>query len=221
MIVKTLGTAFFLGCAIAATLPAGPGIAEPWIPPDNRLEFTITRDGSKIGSQVVTFARDGERLVVDTKIRIAVRIAFVVVHRFERDSRSIWQEGHVHGYEANVNNNGKNSRVTVTPREEGLAIAGKGPPRVVPHTLLVSEFWNDDVLSQDSVINTTTGTVDRITVGPQEKISLEVGNRSIPAIRYRVTGKATRDVWYDERGGLLRIARTARDGSKIVTQRRL
>ena len=220
MTVKTLGAAFLLICAVAAILPARPGIAQPWIPPDNRLEFTITRDGSEIGRQVLTFAREGNRLTVDTRIEIAVRIAFIVVHRFQRSSRSVWQDGLIQRYASTTDNNGEITRVSVAAREDGLAIQGNGPLRIVPNTLKVSEFWNIDILSQQSAINTTTGTVDRIAVSPPEKTSLNLGNRAIPARRYRVTGKTTRDVWYDEKGGLLRISRIARDGSAIVTQRR-
>ena len=218
--MKIAGTAILLAGTLAATLPLCAVVAEPWVPPGKRLEFTITRDGDEIGRQTLTFAREGGRLVVDTRVEIRVKRFFVTVHRFERSARSVWQDGLVQSYAATTDNNGEESRLSVTARADGLAIAGTAGSRIVDRKLKISEFWNVDVLAEKSVINTVTGAVDTIAVGPPEKTALKLGGRTIPALRYRVTGKATRDFWYDEKGGLLQISRKARDGSTILTRRR-
>ena len=214
------GGALLLGCALAATLPIRPGAAEPWVPPGKRLEFAVFRDGSEIGRRVLTFAREDGRLVVDTRIEIAVRMLFVVVYRFERRARSVWRDGLVERYEAETDDNGKKSRIRVTAREHGLAIEANGSSRIAPRALKTREFWNIDILTEKAAIDTATGTVEPIVVSGPEQTSLQLGNRTIPARRYRLTGKTERDLWYDEKGGLLRISRIARDGSTIVTQRR-
>ncbi len=218
--MKTAGAAILLAVMLAAALPIGAAVAEPWVPPGKRLEFTITRDGDEIGRQVLAFAREGVQLTVDTRVEIRVKKFFVTVHRFERSARSVWQDGLIQSYTATTDNNGEISRLGVAAGKDGLTIAGSGGSRIVDRTLKVSEFWNVDIMSEESVINTVTGTVDAIAVGAPEKTALELGGRTIPALRYRVTGKATRDLWYDEKGGLLQISRKARDGSTILTRRR-
>ena len=219
--MRRIAATHLLACALAATLWLRPGVAEPWIPPDNRLEFAIERDGEEIGRQTLTFARDGARLVVDTKVEIKVKRFFVTVHRFERRARSVWQDGLLQGYTATTDNNGEKSSLSVSLRGDDLAISKNGSSRKVARTLKVPELWNIDILSEKAVISPVTGEVDEIAVSGPEKTSLELGGRTIPAKRYRMTGKTARDIWYDEKGGLLQISRKARDGSTIVTRRRL
>lgn len=208
-----------LGCALAVALPPGPGAAEPWVPPGGKLEFTIARDGSEIGRQVLTFTRDGARLTVDTRVEIAVKRFFVTVHRFERTARSVWRDGLVESYTASTDNNGKKSSLSIAARGDRLTIRANGQSRSVARMTKIPEFWNIDILSEKSVIDTVTGDVNEIAVSPPEKTVLEVGGRKIPARRFRVTGKAARDFWYDDKGGLLQISRKARDGSTILTRR--
>ena len=218
--MKRLGAALFLGGMLAATLWLRPGGAEPWIPPDNRLEFTIARDDEEIGRQVLAFARDGARLVVETRVEIRVKRFFVTVHRFERSARSVWRDGLLQSYTATTDNNGKKSSLNVSAEDDALAVRANGSSRTVARTLKVPELWNIDVLAEKTVINPVTGAVDEIGVGPPEKTVLELRGRKIPARRYRMTGKTARDIWYDEKGGLLQISRKARDGSTVVTRRR-
>ena len=214
------GSALLLASALAALLPARPGAAEPWVPPGKRLEFAVLRDGTEIGRRVLTFAREDGRLVVDTRIEIAVRMLFVVVHRFERRARSVWRDGLVERYEAETDENGEKSRIRVTAREHGLAIDVNGSSRIVPRALKTREFWNIDILSEKAAIDTATGTVERIVVSGPEQTSIQLGNRTIPARHYRLTGKTPRELWYGQEGGLLQISRQARDGSTILTRRR-
>ena len=209
-----------LGCALTVALPPGPGAAEPWVPPGGKLEFVISRDGSEIGRQMLTFARDGARLTVDTRVEIAVKRFFVTVHRFERTARSVWRNGLVESYTASTDNNGKKSSLSIAVRGDKLTIRTNGRSLGVARSMKIPEFWNVDILSERSVIDTVTGEVNEIAVSPPRETSLELGGRKIPARRYTVTGKATRDLWYDEKGGLLQISRKARDGSTILTRRR-
>ena len=209
-----------LGAALAATLPPCPGFAEPWVPPDNRLEFAIERDGEEIGRQTLAFARDGDRLVVETRVEIRVKRFFVTVHRFERSARSVWRDGLIQSYTATTDNNGEKSSLSVNPQGGALEIRTADSSRMVARTLKIPELWNIDVLSDKAVINPVTGEVDEIAVGPPENTVLELESRKIPARRYRLTGKTARDIWYDDKGGLLQISRKARDGSTVVTRRR-
>ena len=218
MTVKRRLAALLLACPLA-TLPAWPGAAEPWVPPGKRLEFVIARDGSEIGRQVLTFAREEGRFVVETRVEIRVKRLFVTVHRFERSARSVWRDGLVERYTATTDNNGDKSRIAVTARGDGLEIETGGRSRKVRRTLKLSEFWNIDLMSETQAINTVTGEVDDIAVGPPEPTVVEIAGRRIPARRYRVTGKVSRDLWYDDKGGLLQISRKARDGSTILTRR--
>jgi hypothetical protein len=46
--------------------------------------------------------------------------------------------------------------------------------------------------------------------------NLTVGNRTLQAHRYTVKGRYSQDVWYDDRGRLVRVKIIGSDGSVIL-----
>ena len=57
------------------------------------LRFRALWQRSSIGEHRVAFRMDGDRLVVDTHIDIAVRVLFFTVFRLKHDAQEIWQSG--------------------------------------------------------------------------------------------------------------------------------
>ncbi|MCC2663353.1 MAG: hypothetical protein K0S35_1275, partial [Geminicoccaceae bacterium] len=57
------------------------------------LRFRALWHGSSIGEHRVAFGTDGDRLVVDTHIDIAIRVLFFNVFRLTHDAQEIWQAG--------------------------------------------------------------------------------------------------------------------------------
>jgi hypothetical protein len=57
------------------------------------LRFRALWRGSSIGEHRVAFGTDGDRLVVDTHVDIAVRVLFFNVFRLTHDAQEIWQSG--------------------------------------------------------------------------------------------------------------------------------
>ena len=55
------------------------------------LRFRALRHGSPIGEHRVTFRPDGNRLIVETRVEIAVKVLFFTAFRFEHEAEEVWQ----------------------------------------------------------------------------------------------------------------------------------
>ena len=60
--------------------------------------MNITHNDEHIGTHSISFVREGERLHVDTKVEVAVKMAFVTVYRMLKTSRETWERDRVVAY---------------------------------------------------------------------------------------------------------------------------
>ena len=80
-------------------------LAAPALAAD-RIEMEITRNDEFIGTHSIDFVREGGRLHVDTKVEVAVKMAFVTVYRMLKTSRETWEGDRVVAYDATIDDNG-------------------------------------------------------------------------------------------------------------------
>ncbi len=184
----------------------------------NRIEMTITRNKEQIGTHSFTFVRDGARLHVDTRVEIAVKLAFVTVYRMLKTSRETWEHDRVVAYDATIDDNGTVSTIKVRPDGENLVVNGPDGRVTAPLGTMISGYWSDRTVMRKLLIDSSDGVLRRVSVGKSTSETLTAGNREIPARRYRMTGDLKRDLWYGEDGRLVKMREIARDGSLIVTE---
>jgi hypothetical protein len=205
MSLRILFAGFLL---IAAALPSARA--------DDRIEMTITRDKEPIGTHTVTFAREGDRLHVDTRVEIAVKIAFLTVYRMLKTSRETWEGGRMVAYTATIDDNGTISTVRVRPEAGRLAIDGPEGRVTAPLGTMMSGYWSEKCVTQTLLIDSSDGVLRRVATGKATPEKL--GERGMRTRRYRMTGDLTRDLWYGEDGRLVRVREIASDNSVIVTE---
>src|SRR5918996_2375568 len=77
-------------------------------PPVERAAYRIEHETfGDIGRQVLTFRCDGDRLVVDTTVDVAVRMLFLTIYRHEARYRGVWQGDRLIRFESHTDDNGK------------------------------------------------------------------------------------------------------------------
>ncbi len=182
-----------------------------------RIEMTITRNDEQIGTHSFTFVRDGPLLHVDTRVEIAVKLAFVTVYRMLKTSRETWDRGRVVAYDATIDDNGTVTTIKARPNGKELAVDGPDGRVTAPLGTMISGYWSERTVEQTLLIDSSDGVVRRVSVGEATRETLRAGDRDIPARRYRMTGDLNRDLWYGEDGRLIKTREIARDGSVIVT----
>jgi hypothetical protein len=182
----------------------------------DRIEMTVTRNKEPIGTHTITFAREGDRLHVDTKVEIAVKIAFLTVYRMHKASRETWEGGRMVAYTATIDDNGTISTIRVRPEAGKLAIDGPEGRVMAPLGTMMSGYWSEKCVTQTLLIDSSDGVLRRVATGKATPEKL--GDRGMRTRRYRMTGDLTRDLWYGEDGRLVRVREIASDNSVIVTE---
>jgi hypothetical protein len=207
---------------ILAMLPLLLGAArtETPVPDTKRLDYVIKRDGDPIGTHVITFKRHKGDLLVDTRIKVAVRILFVTVYRYEKTARETWRDGRITAYRADTDDNGDpiKGRVVLTP--EGLAAEGpKGKVIASPGTM-ISGYWNMATVKQTTLIDSEDVSLVPIRVEGGAAARVTLGAQTFETRHFRITGELARELWYDRQGLLVKMRTIGSDGSVIDTDRK-
>jgi hypothetical protein len=184
----------------------------------DRIEMTVTRDKEPIGTHSFSFIKDGARLHVDTKVEIAVKLAFVTVYRMLKTSRETWKNGTVVAYDATIDDNGTVTKITARPDGKNMTVDGPDGRVTAPLGTMISGYWSERCVGQTLLIDSSDGVLRRVATGKAARETLRAGDREIPVRHYRMTGDLKRDLWYGEDGRLVRMREVARDGSVIVTE---
>jgi hypothetical protein len=188
----------FLALGASAILATAAGAAS--IPSSGHLSFDVIRGGKDISDHTYSFSQNGSQLTVDiaTDVTVKLPILGTKLYSFQHRSRENWQGGRLAQIQYNTNDNGKPNSVNISNAN-----------------LVPASLWNDQMLTQRSVLNTVDGkemSISAVDLGAQ---NVHAAGRSLRARHYRVSGDLQRDLWYDPTGLLVKVGFTADDGSAI------
>ncbi len=207
--------------ACLALLIAGP---QAWALPSRaalpgkaqRLDFTVLRNGDQIGHDIISLDPQGDTLTVDVETHIVVRVAFVPVYRFEHKGSEIWRDGRLVGLISRTDDDGTKHQLAVRGEGAGLRIDCDGKTSDSGQALIPASLWNIDLVRQSVLLNTLDGTQMNVRVEDLGPEPVEARHATIQARHYRVSGGLTRELWYADDGGLVRVAFSGSDGSHIT-----
>jgi len=188
---------------------------------DRTLDFTITRNGTPIGSHVYTIDRQGERTVVEIKTDIDFRLLSLPIYRFKHESHEVWDGDRLVRLVSNTDDNG--DPVALDVRAEGAVLkVGSDDKAVDVDAMAVpASLWNQQVVQRQRLLDTVKGTVLKTRATDLGDDTVKVAGKDVPAHRYRLSGDYDRDLWYDRRdGALLRVQFEATDGSEVAYVRK-
>jgi hypothetical protein len=122
------------------------------------LRFRALWRGSSIGEHRVAFKTDGDRLVVDTHIDIAVRILFFTVFRLKHDAQEIWQSDRLVSVTSTTDRDGTRLRVTGNAVADGFRIVGlDGPFLAAADLLTTNALWDSRIVHEQRLIDIQYG----------------------------------------------------------------
>jgi hypothetical protein len=206
--------AMLLSAAAVSVAHAAP--AQPGIPEDNRIAFLVVREGSAIGSHVLTFARSGNALDIQIEVTLAVGFGPLTFFRYTMRGREQWRDGAVYHVEATTDDDGTPQHMRADRDARGLWVEGsQTTPYLAPENALPASHWNMAEL-QTPWINPQGGQLLHPIVrcvGTQP-VALANG-RSESATGYSLSGDANLDLWYDAARQWSALRFVAKDGSLI------
>jgi len=183
---------------------------------DEKLAFTVTRNGKAIGSHIYTFDRRGERTVVDIRTEIDFRLLSLPVYQFKHESHEVWDGDRLVRLVSNTDDNG--DPVALDVRAEGavLKVGAKDQAVDVDAMAVPASLWNLDVVRRERLLDTVDGTLLKTSATDLGDDTVTVAGKEVPARRFRLSGEYNRELWYDRRdGALLRVKFEATDGSEV------
>ncbi len=168
-----------------------------------------------IGTFTNTVRHKGDEVIVNTRVRIAVTILFIVVHREEADRREVWRNGQLVSYDSLTKKNGK--RLAVKGRASGskFIIEGLDGRIEAPAAVHPSNPWSITITEKTLLLATASGKLLKGKVTPAGEETIELPDRKVKARRFKVTGDLDLDLWYDENDVVVRFT-YADDGENVI-----
>jgi hypothetical protein len=203
----------FLGLATAAAaiplLPLVP--ARAYAAARRDLRFRALRDGAPIGEHRVTFRPDGDRLTVETRVDIAVKVLFLTAFRFKHEADEVWQSDRLVSVKSTTNDNGTLLQVSGTAVADGFRIIGDdGPFLASGHLLTSNALWDRRIVREQRLIDVQHGGEIGLVMKPLGDEQVDTPQGPVRATRYHmITPYYAGSVFHDSDGrwvkGLLEL----------------
>lgn len=166
---------------------------------DAGYTFTILRGDSPIGTHRVTFTRGEDRLTVDSRTDVVVKIAFVTVYRYTQIVHEVWKGDRLDAFDARTDDNGTSRRVQARATPAGLEIEGPGGKLLAPADSFPTGYWNRDIVKRSQAVD-SRGRLAKLAFAPQGRKTVTVEGRQVEADIYKIGGDTTGEVGYGPDG---------------------
>lgn len=183
-----------------------------------QASYQVERNGKNIGVHTLQFFRQQEKLIVEAKSDLAVRLLGIPLYTYRYQSRETWEQGTLTEVDTSIFEHRKpERRITAQIQGKLLQIVKDGVSKSAPLAQFASNHWHPGVLSSQRVFHTLHARVHRVRVDVigWEKVALTDG-AVVAARHYRYSGGFKADVWYDKDRRWVRLEFDADDGSRIV-----
>ncbi len=208
--------------ALAAFLSALPALAADAavelaaFPPIGRLDYTVLREGSKVGTHTVVFSRDANRLTVATNIDIAVKLLGFTIFRLEHEADELWENGRLVRLTSRTDDDGDKRVVDLRRKGDRLVGTYNGYAKDLPATLIPASMWHPDAMKQTMLLDPIKGRERQVKILDKGEETVTVKGQQVKAHHYNVSGQLKRDLWYGPDGQIAQVQFPAGDGSVIT-----
>jgi hypothetical protein len=201
----------------AFVVPIGPALA--CAHPPERAEYVIRHETyGEVGRHVITFACDGEDLIVETKIEGEVKVLMVPLFKRDGTYREVWRGNRLVAFDSRIVDNGEVYEVTARAEGDHTVIDGRRGRVEAPPTIVSNHPWNHEVVGRTLLFDTQRGRLQQVQVTPAGPDPITIAGRVVEAQKFRITGDLERELWYDEAGNWLQ-SRLEHDGAEITLTR--
>lgn len=206
---------FPTGTAAATVGTERPDTVDPFALYGPEIRFDVTRNAEKVGSHRVRFDGSPRDLTVRSDFSLKIDLLFVTVFEYAYRSEGRWRQGRLERLNASVDDDGQRSVLSVEPDGQRFRVSSGGEAFSVAAPLFPTNHWNAAVTSENRVLNTLTGKVNKVRIVRKARELVETERGMILANRYAYTGDLETEVWYDDAGRWVKMRFRGRDGSVI------
>lgn len=200
----TAGWPSTLFCFLLIVVSGGAG-AQACSPPAERAIYAIHHETyGDIGRHALSFHCEGDDLIVETDVKVDVKILFVTVYKRRARYREVWRQNRLVSYDAWTDEAGAEYVTKARIDDDRMIVDGVKPGLSVPIDTVSSHPWNGHVIDRDLLFGMKDGRLLRVDVDPAGEEVIEIGEKAIKAKKYVVSGDIDRELWYDQAGNWLR-----------------
>ncbi len=196
------------------------------VPEDGKIKFDVYRKGDRIGTHKLTFTEYGDNLQVDVEVKFKVKFLFVTVYRYKHQATEVWSDGRLVSLASETIQNGKEWSLQAVCNESETVVEVNSEQKVFEGSFLPTSYWNAQIVEQSTLLNTQFGSAIDVNITAQGSDRIAAMGQEIDTVRYNIsafveeTGQPVdADVWYDERGELMKLQFVAKDGSVVEYRR--
>jgi len=204
----------FIGAA-AVCLLGGAAYADP---NGEVLKFSVTRDGTQIGTNTIDVVRNGAVTNVQIVTHVEVGMAFITLYKFDQTETERWSNGRLVAMNSVTDDNGTMHRTNASNCDGTLIVQGDGGVQKMASTVIPASIWNPDMLSQNVALDPVNGKLVAVSVVDRGEDSLSLNGRTARAHHYQLKTEFSEDVWYDDARHLVKMELKGSDGSTIRYQ---
>lgn len=169
-------------------------VSMPALAGDLDAKFLIKREGNVIGYHTVDVTETEDGYLVDTKIRMRVKLGPIPLFKYDHEAREVWKDGELASLTSVTNHNGERSSVEAERIDGVLMIDGTDFQGAAPAEAAPSSYWRKSIVDSPALINTQTGEIIAVEV---ESFGETTAPGDTLAEHYRITGTVSLDIWYD------------------------
>src|SRR5450755_3809346 len=115
-----------------------------------------------IGTYADTIEKIGDTLRIDTRLRVAVKVLGIVVHREEADRTEVWRGNRLVSFHGITTTNGKTTEVNGAARDDGFVIISPAGTVVAPGTVYTSSPRSTRLPNSGLIMSTKTGRLESV-----------------------------------------------------------
>ncbi|MEP3299760.1 MAG: DUF6134 family protein [Pseudoruegeria sp.] len=171
------------------------------VPDSGTLQFDVVRKGKDIGDISYVFQGPTANVKVQINTNVAVKVPLLgtKLYRFEQASIEHWQSGQLSSVKSKTNDNGDPHKMS------------SGATNLIPASL-----WNAKIVTQSRLLNTIDGSIMDVQFSNLGSETVLAQGQNIQATHYRMSGDLKRDLWFDDKGVLVRVKFKAEDGTDVT-----
>ncbi|MFT6556469.1 DUF6134 family protein [Sneathiella sp.] len=211
------GVAFLstMGFTNSATTALSLSPVDPLEMYGKRIEFSVLRDGDHVGRHNVIFNKTDDQLEVISNFELKLTLLGLPIYKYIYASVEKWERGKLTALSVDIVDGGERITNSAARKEAGFWVNGQQVSEKPDYSIYPTNHWNKNVLFQDTVLNTISGNLNRVTIQPEGIETIAVQQGLIEARRYQYVGDLDATVWYDRKGRWVKLAFTAKDGSNV------
>ena len=125
----------------------------------NKLEFDLYRNDKLIGKHIYSFNRDGQKLIVTSKINFEIKKLGIVLYKYKAEGTEEYLDGEFLKFSSITHQNKKEKFCKIYKKENVFFIEGSSFKGEAPNDFIIGTWWNHQIIKYDRQISAVSGRI--------------------------------------------------------------